>query len=389
MAVVILGGGIIGLTMANLLAANADLQIVLLEPHFPDFTAEDKTYDIRCSAITRASQDVFMRLGVWQEISQQRIGVYDQIIVWEQPQQARVHFSAAAISQPNLGHIVENRTIARSLYNKLRIAANVKIIPATAKRIEAFVEFNRVFIDDYYIDCKLLIGADGKNSWLRNNLNIPSYTWGHGHCAIVAVIKTQLTHNNTAWQRFTPTGPIAFLPLDDANLCSLVWANNENTVQQLMELSATDFSEHLAKNFNFILGSVELAGKRASFPVNMLHASTYIQGRSVLIGDAAHALHPLAGQGLNLGIVDALNLATIINQAHLQHTDADYYALLRKYERSRKVHNLGMLALVTSLKGVFAMKHISAIRNQGLQIINGSNWCKNKMMRFALGLQDD
>ena len=236
------------------------------------------------------------------------------------------------------------------------------------------------------MDCKLLIGADGRNSWLRNKLNIPTYAWGHEHSAIVAVVKTQLPHSNTAWQRFMSTGPIAFLPLDHANLCSIVWASSNDNVAHLMQLTPAEFSERLAKDFNFMLGCVVLHGARANFPVSMLHASKYTQGRNVLIGDAVHALHPLAGQGLNLGIVDALGLAEIIKEARMQHKDIGDFAVLRKYERARKAYNMGMLALITGLQSLFAMEHISTLRNQSLQMLNSFNWCKNKMMRFALGV---
>lgn len=388
MDIVVLGGGIVGLTVANLLARNSDINLTLIDPQTPQLAWNNSEYDKRCSAIAASTRKVFESIGIWQDIINERVGIYNEMLIWDQDPQVQVHFTAAAISTDNLGHIVENRIVQKALYNKLSSKNNVDIVVGSANDLEQHPNFVRIHVSGRHIECKLVIGADGINSWLRNKVNIDALGWDYKHSSLVATIKSQLPHNNTARQRFMPDGPLAFLPLDDQYLSSIVWSSDPNKIKYLMQLEPQEFCKQLAAEFAFTLGDLELHGGRADFPLRMLHSNKYVSQRIALVGDAAHVIHPLAGQGLNLGVLDAAALADILQQAYLHQYDFGKLAILRKYERNRKSHNISMLALIEAVKQMFAInnKAFTKLRFNGMHCINNLNFVKNTMMHFAMGL---
>lgn len=391
MDIVILGGGIVGLTMANLLARDPDLKIALLEPHTPQLVWDPSIYDVRCSAINIAVQNIFSHLGIWKNIIAERVGIYDRMLVWDQELHNKLDFNADAMNVYNLGYIVENRVMVKALYQRLLTMANVEIISAKADKFIAGAEYNTIAIGARNIACKLVIGADGANSWLRTQAQLTTVGWDCKQIALVATIRTEIPHANIAQQRFMPDGPLAFLPLAESNLCSIVWSSSPENIQVLTELAPQEFCVRLAKEFAFKYGALSLQSPRVSFPLRMQHATEYIAPRVALIGDAAHVIHPMAGLGLNLGILDAAILDEVLQQVLQGSEDVGDLKFLRQYQRRRKGHNLSVLALLESLQRIFAEKRpaFSVIRANGLQILNQSAFIKKTMMRFATGLDGD
>lgn len=388
MKIIILGAGIVGLTMANLLAQVPELQISLIAPNPKPDSYSNTDYDIRCSAITHASQRVFNNIGIWQNIIAERAAAYHSMLIWEHSPEIKLHFSSESINAPNLGHIIENRIINTALYNNLLNKSNVVIISGVASALQYNKDCVKIVVNSQEITGKLIVGADGASSWLRTAANIPAHCVDYNHEALVSCVESSLPHNNVAMQRFMPEGILAFLPLSMPNYSNIVWSSTPEVIQELRHLDDNIFCERLANSFDNMLGEVRLHGTRLTFPLRMLHATQYVLPRIALIGDAAHVIHPLAGQGLNLGILDAENLASRIYDAVIENRDIGALSVLRKYERSRKGHNLCMLALVGGLKKIFATENIilKNMRNHGMYTVDSSNAAKNFMMRFALGI---
>jgi len=384
MDVIILGGGIVGLTMANLLAHDTDLSITLVEAKAPSLDWDNSTYDLRCSAIARASLNIFKHIQVWDNIVADRVGMYDKMQIWDSSSKETLNFAAADMAEPDLGHIVENRVMQRALRNNLSKFSSVTICSGLAHKLQQIDNGVELYIDDYKYAAKLIIGADGADSWLRAASNISTHGWNYKQSALVATIKSQLPHNKTARQRFSADGPLAFLPLADSNLSSIVWSSSPERIKYLMQLAPNEFCSSLESEFAFKLGALELQGERAYFPLRMLHAKDYIQQRVALIGDAAHVIHPLAGQGMNLGIMDAAVLAEVLQDALLNNIDIGRHSVLRKYERWRKGHNLSMIAIVEAFKQSHTL--LTSI-NMGL--FNKAHLAKKCMVRFAMGVTGD
>jgi len=386
MQVVILGSGIVGLTLANLLAKQ-NFNLILIEPRAPELNWDPATYDLRVSAITRASQHIFEHIGIWPAILAQRVAAYTHMQVWQANSQVQVDFAAHAIGEDNLGYIVENRILQATLYQSLLGYQNVRMIHAAATQLKIGSNANQILVGDQLVEAQLIVGADGANSWLRQAANLTAYSRDYGQKAIVATIHSAVAHNKTARQIFNPDSILAFLPLADPNLCSIVWSTTPDKVLQLLQADPDEFCQQLAVEFEQRLGALILHGSRAAFPLRMLHVENYIGPRIALVGDAAHVVHPLAGQGLNLGILDAAALAEVIVNARTAGQDIGAHLVLRKYERWRKGHNTNMLALIDGLKNICVRKAdwLAELRNSGMQMVNQFDWLKNAMIRMAIG----
>lgn len=383
MDIIIVGAGIVGLTLANLLVQNTDLQVAIIEAHPSPHAFTDDSYDIRCSAITLGVQQIFADLGIWDEIVATRVGTYDKMLIWDAEPKNKLEFTAESINAKQLGYIIENRVIARALYNRLIQHRQIRFIHGKMNGLAINIDHLELTVNQELLTAKLLIGADGAKSAVRDELNIQTVNWDYKHHAMVATIKTSLPHNNSAMQRFTADGPLAFLPLDNPHMSSIVWSCQPEKIAMLKQLPINEFCKLLAHEFANHLGTCDLQSERISFPLHMQHAMQYVVNRAALIGDAAHVVHPMAGQGLNLGILDAAALATII-RTYVDHDFGRLY-ILRKYERQRKVHNISMIALVESLKRIFAheKKSIVNIRRQGLALINNLHYAKKLMINYA------
>ncbi len=388
MDVVICGAGIVGLVIANLLAKHMELQIAIVDPQIPQMQWDENFYDLRCSAIAPSSQLVLQDLGVWNEIIAHRAGVYTGMLVWDRELHNSIIFHASDVNHAHLGHIIENRVMSKVLYQALCRRQNVRIIQQQLQSLHTS-EHNVVLgTTDQRLECKLLIAADGAKSWVRQHLNMLQYTREYQQSALVATVQTEYPHTNIAMQRFTSAGAVAFLPLTADNLCSIVWSDTKPKIAQLMQMQDAEFNAALAQEFSYKLGRVAVQGARANFPLHMQHAVEYVRHRAILLGDAAHVVHPLAGQGLNLGIADAAALYSTLKMTIRHDADLGTLKNLRSYERQRRAINTSMLLGVDGLQRLFAnqTKTVTMLRKMGLSCFNNSNFIKNAIMRLASGV---
>jgi 2-octaprenylphenol hydroxylase len=399
--VVIVGGGMVGASLACAFAPennNNRLSIALIETVAPNYDWPEDSFDLRVSAITRASQNFLDKLGVWQNIINERATAYHDMHVWDAGGNGSIHFDCADIGEPNLGHIIENRIINKSLMERASHIDNVDIYcPAKPVQLSLDDELSENSIaklqldDGTILNTEVLVGADGGRSWVRQQAGISVSTRDYQQTAVVANVTTELPHQFTAWQRFLPTGPLAFLPLSNTegadNISSIVWSTSAEEAARLCELDETDFNAELTIAFEAKLGKVLATGPRASFPIKGQHATHYVKPHLALIGDAAHTIHPLAGQGVNLGFADAQCLAQTILSAHAAHKSIGSFKTLRRFERSRRGDNLLMLESMGIFKQLFSNNTpgLRELRNAGLKFSDRSTPLKHFFMQKALG----
>jgi 2-octaprenylphenol hydroxylase len=389
--VIIVGAGMVGLVLAQALADHG-LKIALVESNKQQAKWDEQHVGQRVSAITQASQHILEALGAWTTIEKMRISPFRDMHVWDATGDGVIHFDSAEIGKSYLGHIVENSAIQTALYNTCKNHDNISWHqPAKPEKITADKrQISLHLVGGSILDAKLIVGADGGNSWVRKSANIEVKSTDYKQTAVVATVKTQQHHKETAWQRFLPTGPLAFLPLNDG-YSSIVWSTSPDNADELISMNDNIFCEELAKSFGHQLGNITETSTRAKFPLRSQHALQYTKDRLVLVGDAAHTIHPLAGQGVNLGFADAASLAEIIIDATLAKKDCGRLETLRRYERWRKGENLAMLTAMTGFKTLFSNENsfLTAIRNMGLNMTNSVAPVKNTIIRHAMGLSGD
>lgn len=386
--IAIIGGGMVGLTVAAALE-NSGLRIAVIENQLPDSGLSDLP-DVRVSAISRASENILDHVGAWQGILSRRAAPYTSMKVWEQDSFAHIDFEAEQIAQRNLGYIVENRVIQLSLLDKVSKQENVTLLaPERCSNImfgetEAWLNLE----SGKAITAKLVVGADGANSWLRNQLDIPLTHWDYGHSALVANIRTVDNHNETARQVFRPEGPLAFLPLGESNLSSIVWSLDPLQAENLTSMTEEEFNKQLTVAFDNQLGLCQVEGKRQAFPLKMRYAKDFVKERVVLVGDAAHTIHPLAGQGVNLGLADAAALAETITELHKEGKDIGLKTNLRPFERWRKAEAAQMIASMQGFKELFSGTNPikKLVRGIGMSLTNELKPMKDECLKRALGL---
>lgn len=387
--VLIVGGGMVGLTLANLLS-DSGLKIAVVEKFEP--RAVEDEIDIRVSAINRASLNIFKSIGVWPEMAA-RAGVYHDMHVWDSTGAGVIHFDGAEVGLDALGYIIENTVIQQALQRFAEQAENVDwICPVTINSIKLGDDssdgsWQQLHLEDGRIlECSLIVGADGSRSQVRAAANIEFERLSYGQRAIVCTVETEKSHAETAWQCFTPDGPLAFLPLMNGQ-SSIVWSLEEGKVDAMLALDETSFCRELEQAFEYQLGSVKLVSSRAAFPLGHGHVDQYVQNGLALVGDAAHNIHPLAGQGANLGFLDAACLAEVIIHAHAANRQWSALHSLRKYERARKGENHLMESAMTGFKLLFSNDSavLSTVRNAGLVLVDQAPMIKQQFMRHALG----
>lgn len=381
--IVIVGAGIPGLTLASQLA-NTALTIAVVDKQLPILNP-DELAALRVSAITPASKKILANLDLWQT----DISAFTKMHVWT-PEGSYLDFSSVEVGEPALGYIIPNHLIQTSLYQSLKNSQNINFITGQLQSIHPSDDGVTITTDTAVFNAALLIGADGANSLVRKLNNIDLVEQDYHHNAIVATVKTELPHQQTAWQCFLPTGPLAFLPLLEAHTASIVWSTNPAEAERLLQLNDEMFRAELAKAFSYRLGSVSEISQRLSFPLHRRHAKQYVTVNVALIGDAAHTIHPLAGQGLNLGILDANCLAKIILSAHQQKRKINSLVTLRKYERARKADNALMFSVVDGIKRLFDVsgKSIKLIRNTGMSLVNNLEPIKRFLIKQAIGMRE-
>ena len=386
--VVIIGAGIIGLTLGNLLR-NSGLSIAIVDQKLPTKITQLAFYDLRVSAITPASQKLLQTIGVWEIIKNQRVSPFHKMLVWDALSSGNIQFDSAEIASSTLGYIVENSLIQTALYENLLTADHINfIVPASLQHLTLKPDSAQIFLNnDTQIETQLVVGADGAESQVRAMANIKLQTWSYEQTAIVATIQSEKNHQQTAWQIFLPTGPLAFLPLAEANLCSVVWSTSAEQAKYLQTITTEEFNQVLAKAFNHRLGQVQVKSERLLFPLMMRHAKNYVLPHMALIGDTAHTIHPLAGQGMNLGFADAEHLAKVILNAHRKKRAIGGLHTLRAYERVRKSENSLMLGTVEVLKRLFSNEilPLQKLREVGMNATDNVQWIKNLLMTKAIG----
>jgi len=385
--VIIIGGGMVGASLACALASSS-LKIAVLDARRIDNEWDEQDFDLRVSAITRASQQFLQRLHAWPGDRGERISPYREMHVWDASGEGLIHFDSAEIGEANLGHIIENRVIVKCLHQQMASYDNIEYLAPIQAR-QFVVQDEQVVLtveDGSTISARLLVGADGSRSWVRQQAGISVRGWDYDQAALVTYVKTEQSHQETAWQRFLPDGPLAFLPLTDG-YSSIVWSTSPHHAEELQHMDETRFKQELAAAFGYTLGEIESCGPRAVFPLRFFETEHYIQPRIALVGDAAHTIHPLAGQGVNLGMADADALAQVILQAQQQHQDFGQHAVLRRYERWRRADNRLMLVTMDTFKRLFGTQWppLRWLRNSGLNLTNRLGPIKQAIMRRAMG----
>jgi ubiquinone biosynthesis UbiH/UbiF/VisC/COQ6 family hydroxylase len=396
-SVVILGGGMAGACLASLLARRGAVPaaaITLIEARLPARPETGGAVDLRVSAISRATQRILTACGAWESIAAGPICAYERMIVWDEAGQAgaagSIEFDCAEAGQPNLGYIVENRRLQWALLEQARIAG-VQAIQARASGLSTAADAITIELEGgTRIASSLAVAADGAESPARKLMHIAVRETESRQRAVVCHIRTSESHQNTAWQRFLHSGPIALLPLHDGR-CSIVWTTTPEEAVALVAQSEEEFCRSAEAAVDGVLGRVEAVSERAHFALRSVHAECYVQPRFALIGDAAHAVHPLAGQGVNLGFLDCAAFAEVIEGALAHGADPGDLRSLRRYERWRKGENLLMLSALDGLNGLFSNDNplLGALRRTGLAAVNRVAPAKALFMRRALGLAGD
>jgi len=386
--IAIVGGGMVGLALAAAFK-DTDLRIAVIEGRAPE-TQLNELPDVRVSALSRSSETILRNLGAWQGIEQRRAAPYQAMEVWEQDSFARIEFDSTRLAQSNLGHIVENRVIQLSLLDQVQKQENVTLhMPCTCQSLAIGESEAWLTLDNgQSLTAKLVVGADGANSWVRKQQDIPLTHWDYGHSAIVANIKTAMPHQSVARQIFTPQGPLAFLPMQSPNMSSIVWSTEPNRADKLVAMSELEFNKSLTAEFDAKLGLCEVVGERFAFPLRMRYARDFVVERVALVGDAAHTIHPLAGQGVNLGLLDAASLAQEVLQLWEHGEDIGLKRNLRSYERWRKAEAAKMIASMQGFKDLFEGDNPAKklIRGIGMKLAGQLPGAKDEIMKRALGL---
>ncbi|MFN3785769.1 MAG: FAD-dependent oxidoreductase, partial [Thiothrix sp.] len=304
--VVVVGAGMVGATLACLLA-RAGRRVAVLEAHAPPAFTPTDPYDLRVSALSRASQRALLRAGAWEGVLARRVCAYEAMQVWDATGAGEIRFAAADIGEPDLGHIVENRVLQWALWDVLVALDNVTLYcPDKLAHFHTTADAVTLHLHSgVTLSATLLVGADGAASKVRELTGIGIETHDYGQQGVVGVVRTELPHHHTAWQRFMPSGPLAFLPLADGS-CSIVWTLPADRADAMVQCAVDEFQREVAQALDYRLGEVTLVSERAAFSLRGRFVASYVQERVALVGDAAHTIHHLAGQGVNLGIKDAL-----------------------------------------------------------------------------------
>ncbi len=399
----IVGAGLVGATLAARLACGArgnNLRIALIVAGREPESFSGQEFDPRVVALTPASEQLLRELGVWEQVSAERACPYRDMEVWDGEGNGSISFSAADCQADHLGHIVENSLLVRSLRRRLEDLPQVKLIqPASVTELslpEQAGESVEVALDNgTHCRAALVIAADGAQSQLRTLGGFDTREWTYDQRAIITTVSTETPHAYTARQRFMHTGPLAFLPLCwksvegwDAHYCSIVWSADNALADALMVLDEQAFCERLGRDFEYRLGAVTGCAERFAIPLKQRHAREYIKPGLALVGDAAHSIHPLAGQGVNLGLSDVAVLAEELERALERGLTTGDCSILRRYQRRRLGENLGMMSVMETFKRLFGTSspELTWLRNTGMGAMNKLGPIKNAIVRRAMGL---
>jgi 2-octaprenylphenol hydroxylase len=412
--VLIVGAGMVGLTLALALRKQTQLKVAIADTKAITELTEEP--EVRVSAINAASKQIFINLGVWSAIAESRLQPYQHMHIWDKAGYGKLEFSASddiSFSANNLvnndlGTIIENNVIRNALWHKAQADEGITFFTDEAitnigqGENEVFVSFS----SQMPITAKLVAGADGAHSWVRNKMNMPMAFRDYDHHAIVATIACEQGHQNTAWQVFLPTGPLALLPLSseksseksteesreessqkpNSHLCSIVWSTSPDDAQRLLSLSPEEFAKEITAATDGKVGKISLESERYTHPLTMRLAHDFIKEQIVLVGDAAHTMHPLAGQGVNLGLLDAVALAQTLSESSRESTSIQAKQL-KAFARWRKTEATEMIAVMEMIKQTFTpqQKPLQILRGLGMSLLDKISPIKNQLLKQALG----
>ncbi len=389
MDIIIVGSGMVGLALAKALEQQG-FSIAIIDTKRPELEWDEQQPVLRVSAISTASQRLLQSLGVWSAITASKgCHAYQKMQVWDQNSAAHIDFSASSIGAAQLGHIVDNRVIIKTLWQSLTSSARVKLL--ASEKITHYIfdglQWQLQLASGQSISARLLIGADGAHSAVRQQLGIGLTQTFSGHSALVCTVKTEKPHRDIAYQRFLTTGPLAFLPLCDPHHCSIVWSNNTEQANHLAALDPAVFNQYIAEALEHRLGKVALMGERVTFLLNRQHAEHYVKSQAVLIGDAAHSIHPLAGQGVNLGFADVAALVDALSDVKRRERPFYTPGVLNRYEYQRYGVNSSTLLAMEGFESLFSNQHAikTMLRSMGMNAVDRWSCLKSWGVLQAMG----
>lgn len=389
--VMIIGGGLVGATLAGLLGQQG-IECIVIDARTEVLEHAMTAPDPRILALTHASRRILQTINTWQRIPDERVGHFREMHVWDENGKGEIKFDCEELSETSLGYIVEQTVLQDALDNILEfISAVSSYNGVTPKSVHWSNDAVTVDLDDCSIRAKLLVAADGNHSRTREFAGIGYVKHDYQQTAITCIVKTALPHNNLARQRFLSEGPLAFLPMADQHQCGIVWSTSPVYADQLLAMDDEQFNHTLKIAFASTLGEILECGHRAGFSLQRAQAESYCKDRIVLVGDAAHSVHPLAGQGANLGLLDAACLAQVLLEARKKNKDLGNMRVLRRYERWRKGENRLMMMVFEGFKYLFEnqMTPLPLLRNTGLNMVDQNPYIKHFIIRRAMGLEGD
>jgi len=385
--VIVVGGGMVGAALAVGLGKE-NFKVLVLERQAPDLDWNpNSAYQSRVSALTRASENILKNLGAWPGIERRRYHPFTAMHVWDEVSPAEMHFSAEDMGEPNLGYTVENKLVQAAIWEPMIELANVKVlIGENIENLDLKSEQACLLLEGgFELNADLVVAADGAMSQVRQLANIGLETHDYEQCAVVGCVKTELSHQDTCWQRYCKDGPFAFLGMVN-NVSSVAWYLPIDKMQWALSLSDELFAEQLSQASDWKLGSVTEVAQRTAFPLVRRHAEHYVKPHLALVGDAAHTINPQAGQGVNLGFLDAAALIETLVEARKNNKPIGQFSVLRRYERWRRGDNALVQRSMEGFDWLFKQDASlkTSFRKMVLPIANNIKPVKNLLMSQAL-----
>ena len=389
--IAIIGGGIVGLTVA-LGLKDSGLKVAVIEAQAKsDAIAKGQAY-----AIHLCSRQIWQKLGIWEEL-EPLIEPFTRVKLTDGNFPHVVEFHPKDIKSDAVGHVAEHRAICQVMFEALKDSDNITLfnpVKVDQLSIESDIAtLNLQSLSKEFPDCppqirtRLIIGADGTNSKVRQHCGIKTRGWRYKQSCIVATVQSELPHNNTAYEKFWPSGPFAILPSTPKE-CRIVWTVHEKDADQLVNMDLDSFTEQLQQRYGHQMGKIQVVSQRYAFPAKIEHATDYVRSRVALVGNAAHTYHPVGGQGLNLGIRDADALATTILKSYYRGQDIGELNSLKPYQRWRKKQNFASLGFTDVLNRVFSNEFpiLKPLRRLGLRLMQWIPWIKVLALKFMAGI---
>lgn len=385
--IIIIGGGIVGLTLAALLSQH-DFAVAVVEAK--ELPPNENTLTARVSAIHATSQKLFGYLNAW-ELLKNNATPLQEMKIWDHTQNAHLHFDSKEIDKTEMGWIIENNAMIDALKSILQEKVDFYCPNFPTQYVRENNQIVLTLNTDDNISAGLIVGADGAYSTVRTQMAVKLQTRSYQQKAIIGVIESQHEHNHTAYQKFLTTGPVALLPLKNSHHTALVWSADDVISDELMKKTQDEFNNALTSALDFKLGKLALMTERQQFSLTMRHADNYVSENYALVGDAAHTIHPLAGLGVNLGLMDIACLTQILTDARLEKKSLGDLRVLRRYARSRKSENTPVIAAMRGLKEMFAMDSffMNMIRGFGVNAVDQCSPIKQCLMKIAMGDSKD